>query len=212
MADRLARMHAHPLRDRVLFEYQADPMSPSEVARRLGRPVNLISYHTAVLVRHGCIELVRTEQRRGATTHFYRSTVAQTIDDEAWDGLPEALRRELVLGTLRVVAAEAHDAALAGRFDAPYAQLTRSQLALDVEGMREARDVLHAAFEALARIERESDARAGEAAVYEVAMIAFGSGAAPDVSRGGDGGESIASAGDQAQRRQTGSSATLRSG
>jgi hypothetical protein len=31
------------------------------------------AYHVRVLERHGCIELVDTKQRRGATEHFYRA-------------------------------------------------------------------------------------------------------------------------------------------
>jgi predicted ArsR family transcriptional regulator len=174
MADPLARIHAHPLRDHVLFEYQGDPASPSEVARRLGQPVNLVSYHTAVLVRHGCLELVRTERRRGATAHYYRSTVAQAIDDDDWVRVPAPLRRALTLGTLRVVADEAHAAALAGAFDARRAHLTRSHLTLDDEGIEAASRVLLAAFDELAQIARESRMRRSDAhSVYEVAILAF---------------------------------------
>src|SRR3954453_3614820 len=100
MSDRLARVLAHPLRDRVLFEYQGAPAAPSEVAGRLGRPLNLVSYHTGVLVRLGCLELVRTERRRGGLTRVYRSTVGQILDPGAWIALPLPLRRALVLRTL----------------------------------------------------------------------------------------------------------------
>ena len=31
-----ARVHAHPLRDRLLYEYAGGAASPSELARRLG--------------------------------------------------------------------------------------------------------------------------------------------------------------------------------
>jgi DNA-binding transcriptional ArsR family regulator len=75
----MGRLLAHPLRDRLLFEYQGDPTSPSKVARRLGESVSLVSYHTDVLARNGCLELVRTERRRGAIEHFYRAIVAQDI-------------------------------------------------------------------------------------------------------------------------------------
>src|SRR3954463_12997504 len=112
MSDRLAQVLAHPLRDRVLFEYQGKPTSPARVARRLGRPVNLISYHTGVLLEHGCLALVRTERRRGALQHFYRSNIDQIVADDDWEAVPASLRRALVLATLRALDQEAREAVL----------------------------------------------------------------------------------------------------
>src|SRR5689334_12719729 len=117
MSDRLSQVLAHPLRDRVLFEYQGEPATPAQVARRIGRPVNLISYHTRVLADHGCVVLVRTSRRRGAVEHYYRSAVEPWIADEDWDRVPAPLRRALVRGTLRKLDEEARTAALTGGFD-----------------------------------------------------------------------------------------------
>lgn len=176
MTDRLARVLAHPLRDRVLFEYRDGPRCPSEVARRLGRPLNLVSYHTAVLARHGCLELVRTERRRGALTRFYRCTVDQAIGDGDWVHVPVALRRTLALETLGRLEAEARAAGLAGGFDGTAAHLTRTVLALDPAGVRAAREVLWRAIEELEAIAARS--RAGDAPDrYEVAILAFPTGA-----------------------------------
>src|SRR3954471_12700053 len=105
MPGRVAPLLAHPLRDRVLYEYQHEPTLPSEVARRIGRPLNLVSYHTRVLLRHGCLELVRVERRRGAPTHFYRAVVDQFLEDEEWVSLSVTRRRNLALSTLARAAA-----------------------------------------------------------------------------------------------------------
>src|SRR5690348_2701858 len=125
MSDRLARVLAHPLRQWILFEYERSPACPSDVARRLGRPVNLVSYHTGVLAREGCVELVRTERRHGALAHYYACSVDPVILADEWVSLPRALRRALTLTTLGRVATAVRNGALAGGFDDEHAHLTR---------------------------------------------------------------------------------------
>jgi Helix-turn-helix domain len=134
MSHDIARLLADPLRQRLLFEYDR-PTSPSKAARRLRQPVNLVSYHTRVLHRRGWVELVRTERRRGAIEHFYRSTGARFIEDGEWEQVPRRLRHAIVLGTLSGTADEARAAALAGGFDEATAHLSRSLLDLDEEGV-----------------------------------------------------------------------------
>lgn len=134
MSDDVARLLAHPLRQRLLFEYDR-PTSPSKAARRLRQPVNLVSYHTSVLRQRGWIELVRTERRRGATEHFYRSTGARVIEDADWAQLPLRQRHAIVLGTLSGMADEARAAALSGGFDDATGHLSRCLLELDDEGV-----------------------------------------------------------------------------
>jgi hypothetical protein len=178
VTDRLARVLAHPLRDRVLFEYRDAPACPSDVARRLDRPLNLVSYHTAVLARHGCLELVRTERRRGALTRFYRCTVDQAIGPGDWIGVPVPLRRALALDTLGRLEAEARAAALAGGFDGEAAHLTRIVLGLDAAGVRAAGDALWRAFAELSEIADDARARGGAREPYEVGILAFPAGPA----------------------------------
>jgi hypothetical protein len=176
MSDRLARVLAHPLRDRVLFEYQGEPACPSEVAQRIGRPLNLVSYHTGVLARHGCLELVRTERRRGAQAHYYRATVAQFIDDAGWSSLGVTRRRNLALNTLARVADEARRGALAGAFEVPHAHLSRSPVELDEEGMLAVGRLLRKTFDEIAQITEASHARCGDRRTHMVVMLAFAAG------------------------------------
>src|SRR4051812_2728172 len=100
MTDALGRMLAHPLRRRLLLEYSAGENHPGQLARVLGEPLNLVSYHTKVLAGHGFIEVVRTERRRGALTRYYRAFVTTVLEEEEWRALPDALRRSLVHGAL----------------------------------------------------------------------------------------------------------------
>ena len=150
MSDDVERVLAHPLRQRLLYEY-GDQTSPSKAAGRVGEPVNVVSYHTHVLRRHGWIELVRTERRRGATEHYYRSTRARAIEDDVWARLPARQRRAIVLGALATTADEAKVAALAGGFDHAKAHLSRCLLELDEDALEEVAATLR---ETVARVER----------------------------------------------------------
>ena len=72
---------AHPLRRRILREALADggEISPRELASNLDQPLSRLSYHVRVLSACGTLELVRTEQVRGSTQHFYRPAL-----DTSW--------------------------------------------------------------------------------------------------------------------------------
>lgn len=173
MADQAARLLAHPLRHRLLFEYE-EPSSPSKVARRIKERVNVVSYHTKVLHDHGWIELVRTERRRGATEHYYRSTHAPDIEDAEWDQTPLPLRHSIILGMQGITHDEAHAAALHGGFDWARAHFSRSLLDLDEQGGAEVAATLRELMDrlqAIATASRERDA--AERTRHEVVIQYF---------------------------------------
>jgi DNA-binding transcriptional ArsR family regulator len=174
MSERLGRLLIHPLRHRVLLEYVSATECPSAIARRLGEPVNVIAYHTGVLLRHGFVELVRRERRRGALMRFYRSTVGPVIDDEEWQRLPVALRRTLAIGAVEQIAGDARRAVLTGGFDRADAHVSRFPLDVDREGLLEVVALLHEADAALARI---ATAARGRGAAHEVVVLGFEPGA-----------------------------------
>lgn len=68
---------AHPMRRQVLREMldTGEEVSPRELAAKLSRQLTALSYHVRVLAECGAIEMVRTEQSRGSTQHFYRAVV-----------------------------------------------------------------------------------------------------------------------------------------
>lgn len=72
----VARAQIHPLKLRIIELYAAgDNLTPVDVQKQLDEPtLGTVSYHVRALVTAGLIELVRTEQRRGALAHFYRAT------------------------------------------------------------------------------------------------------------------------------------------
>src|SRR5204863_3634310 len=96
LAETLIKALSHPLRWRIL-ETMVDrgETSPVELARLLDQPLATVSHHTRVLRDHGCIELTRTEPRRGAVEHYYRAVLPAFFDDQQWRQVPVVLRRAI---------------------------------------------------------------------------------------------------------------------
>jgi DNA-binding transcriptional ArsR family regulator len=120
--ERLAKALSHRLRVQILQRLEeAGEASPNALAQALGEPVGNISYHVRILRDLDCVELVRTETRRGALAHFYRATVSPWLDDEQWAGLSAGMRRETLSRTLSEIIEQAAAAGREGGFDGPEA-------------------------------------------------------------------------------------------
>jgi DNA-binding transcriptional ArsR family regulator len=67
----------HAMRRQILREMLGtqEEISPRELSAKLSQQLTALSYHVRVLDECGAIELVRTEQIRGSTQHFYRVIV-----------------------------------------------------------------------------------------------------------------------------------------
>jgi DNA-binding transcriptional ArsR family regulator len=95
---RLARALSHPLRVQILEILSERIASPNDLSEELGVELTHVAYHTRTLDRCGCLELVDTAQRRGATEHYYR-TAARTglkwiplnLDEQGWDEVASIL-------------------------------------------------------------------------------------------------------------------------
>ena len=98
---RIAKALAHPLRARILQRLGERVASPGDLAVELGAPLGVVSYHVRMLRDYDCVELVRTEPRRGALQHFYRATARPNLDEDQWRTLPSGLRRELTGETIQ---------------------------------------------------------------------------------------------------------------
>jgi DNA-binding transcriptional ArsR family regulator len=156
---RLAKALSHPLRQRLLMAYYERVTSPRELADDLGEQLNAVSYHTQHLLRHGFLELVRTEKRRGATKHYYRAVVRPEIYDDEWVSLPESLRRGIAGAIVAEIWLDLLDAQAAGRLDAEGIHLARTPLELDDRGWDELSTLLRETGHAALRIESESAER-----------------------------------------------------
>src|ERR1700760_3130475 len=90
---RIAKALAHPLRARILQRLGERVLSPGDLAVELNAPLGVVSYHVRMLRDYDCVELVRTEPRRGALQHFYRATARPQLDENQWRALASRRRR-----------------------------------------------------------------------------------------------------------------------
>lgn len=89
---RLVRALSHPLRVQILEILSERVASPNNLSEELGVELTHVAYHTRTLDRCGCLELVDTAQRRGATEHFYKATPGASLswmplelDSRGWE-------------------------------------------------------------------------------------------------------------------------------
>jgi DNA-binding transcriptional ArsR family regulator len=159
---RIAKALAHPLRARILQRLGERVASPGDLAVELGAPLGVVSYHVRMLRDYDCVELVRTEPRRGALQHFYRATARPNFDDEQWRTLPSSLRGELAGETLTELVADLGAAADAGHLQDPEVVLDRTPLELDEKAFKKLNKLLAKTREQMLAIAEESAARHNE--------------------------------------------------
>lgn len=107
----------HPIRVDALAILNERTASANEIARQLGVDLHKVSNHVTALAEAGCIELVKTEQKRGALQHFYRASMRANISDKEWAKLSEPARREISALVFQTIVAEGLGALRAGTFD-----------------------------------------------------------------------------------------------
>src|SRR6188768_2387855 len=139
---RIAKALAHPLRARILQRLGERVASPGDLAVELGAPLGVVSYHVRMLRDYECVELVRTEPRRGALQHFYKATARPNLDDAQWRTLPAQLRRELAGETIGELVTDLAAAADAGTLDDSEIVLTRTPLELDEKAFKKLNKLL----------------------------------------------------------------------
>src|SRR4051812_12379299 len=171
--ERLAKALSQRLRLRILQRLdEAGEASPKELAQALGEPVGNISYHVRVLCELDCLELVRTEPRRGALAHFYRATVGPWLDDEQWAALPAGFRRATLRPTLSRIVEQAARASRDGGFDGPEAHVSRVVFTVDPEGLTQITALLDETLDAVRSIAKESTRRRAKDGHHASTVIA----------------------------------------
>lgn len=140
---RLAKALSHPLRVRLLAALNDRIASPNELARAFGESLPKVSYHVKTLAELGCVELVSTAQRRGATEHYYRALTRPFFSDQDWQSLPRSARHAISAEVVEMIAADAYGALSDGSFDAREDRyLIRTVLKLDEQAWQELNDLL----------------------------------------------------------------------
>lgn len=114
---RLVRALAHPLRVQILEILTERVASPNLISIELGARLTDVAYHTRILDQFGCLELVETARRRGATEHFYTAKPRAFIGDRSWRSVPRSVRADVSGASLQTFIDKAIDALEAGMID-----------------------------------------------------------------------------------------------
>src|SRR3712207_1207686 len=92
----LVKAIAHPLRQQILDILDGRTASPSEIATELDASLGVVSYHVRKLHSLKLIKLVKKVPRRGAVEHYYKAEARRQISDDAWDAVPNIVKRAMV--------------------------------------------------------------------------------------------------------------------
>jgi DNA-binding transcriptional ArsR family regulator len=174
---RLVRALAHPLRIQILEILSERVASPNDVSEQLEVDLTHVAYHTRALRKCGCLELVDTARRRGATEHFYKASPESFIGDRRWRRVPRSIRGGVSAASLQTYMDRAVAALEAGTIDGrDDTTLSWMPLLLDLTGWDEVTAILEEAIERVLEAQERSRARlgrrGGSAAISSVAAFA----------------------------------------
>lgn len=175
---RLIKALAHPVRMRALAILNERIASPNELAKELGEGLSQVSYHVKVLKENDCIELVKTEPRRGAVEHYYRATSRAFLTDRDWQQLPRSVRPGLSAKLVQSIFNEAAAALEEGTFDRrDNRHVSWTPMMVDEQGWKELIEVLNETLEQVGKIRVASSermAKSGEEGFQaSVALLGF---------------------------------------
>jgi DNA-binding transcriptional ArsR family regulator len=150
----------HPIRVDALQILHEREASATQIARQIGEDFKKVGNHVKALAEYGCIELVRTEKKRGAEEHFYRASLRPCIREEEWSRLSPEARHEISALVFQAIVAEALAAFRAGTFDSRLERhLSWVPMKLDEEGWRELMKELEESLERIQEIKERADER-----------------------------------------------------
>jgi hypothetical protein len=177
----------HPMRTRILDVLNEEPMSPVRFLddgfspmtfnkRQTG--LSYVSYHFRALEKAGCIEIMETKQRRGATEHIYRGCSRVFFSDAEFEALPFEKRQRLSQSSFQGLVARTDGAIRSGTFDQrPDRHMTWRGGDVDQGGWQEILDIYGEAYikaeEARERAALRLAEEGGEAIPITTAMLVF---------------------------------------
>ena len=172
---RLVKALAHPLRIQILEILTEQVASPNLLANELESQLSDVAYHTRALDRCGCLDLVDTVQRRGATEHFYKATPGAFVGDRSWRKVPRSVRGGVSAATLQTFLDKAVAALEAGTLDGRDDTVFRwMPLQLDQEGWKEVVAILEEATNLILSAHLRSQDRLAEGGRQEAISTVAG--------------------------------------
>ena len=160
ITQQLAKALAHPLRVRILSSLHNGISSPNQLAQELGEPLGNVSYHVKTLLEYDCVELVKTEPRRGAVEHFYRATERAFFSDADWAKIPASARKGISGVILESIGQDATKALMGGTIDARVdSHLSHTPLVIDKKGWDDINALMADTLSRAIEIQEESASR-----------------------------------------------------
>ncbi len=151
------------MRARILGILNERVASPNEIAEQIEERLPNVSYHVRALLDLGCIELVRTAQRRGAIEHYYRAIVRPFFSDRDWKRLPRSGRQAISDVALQIIWEDVSGAIKAGTFEARADRhLSHNALELDERGWKDMTKLLAGVLAEVEKIGADSASRLKE--------------------------------------------------
>ena len=157
---RLVKALAHPLRVEILTILNERMASPNELSKELEEGLSQVSYHVKVLKDFECIEMVKTEPRRGAVEHYYRATSRAFLTDSDWQSLPESVKPGVSASSIQMIIDDVVGALTGGTFDArDDRHLSWTPGVVDQQGWEDAVDLANETLDRVLAIHAESAKR-----------------------------------------------------
>lgn len=159
----LAKLLAHPIRQRIVAVLGVQPMGPGQFHKLYGGGLAFTSilYHFGLLEDLGRIEMQHERsgrgRREGGVERVYRTTRRALVDAQAYDAMPPTLRAEIdsiaVLTYLDTLAEAIRSDAIESR---PSGHLTWTGFKLDLQGWTELVAATDAVFRYIFLAERQA--------------------------------------------------------
>lgn len=172
---RLVKALAHPLRVEILTILNERMASPNELSKELEEGLSQVSYHVKVLKDFECIEMVKTEPRRGAVEHYYRAIERSFIPDSEWKSLPDSVKPGVSWSAFKMILEDVVGAIKGGSFNArDDVHMSCTPGVVDEQGWDESVDLVNGTLEQLIKIHEGSAkrlAKSGESGIPATAVL-----------------------------------------
>lgn len=157
---KLVKALAHPLRVEILTILNERMASPNELSKELDEGLSQVSYHVKVLKDFECIEMVKTEPRRGAVEHYYRATSRAYLTDRDWRTLPDSIKPGMSASGLKMLIDDVVAAINGGTFNArDDVHMSRTPGVVDQQGWEDSAELINETLERVIDIHAESAKR-----------------------------------------------------
>jgi DNA-binding transcriptional ArsR family regulator len=185
---KLVKALAHPLRVEILAILNERMASPNELSKELDEGLSQVSYHVKVLKDFDCIEMVKTEPRRGAVEHYYRATARAFLSDADWKKLPESIKPGMSAAFIKMIVNDVISALNGGTFDArDDRHVSWTPGVVDQQGWEESVELANDTLDKMIKIHAASAkrlAKSGEESISATAVVMNYEGLATGAKKG----------------------------